>query len=235
MINAVELPKSLWLSSDKIQFDWLNQHVGGKIVGTTWHHTAIPGVMERVPFGIHNVTAVGDQLDFGLTVRDKKCEGKMIMKIDESTIALPVPNDEQFSREERIWRLELPVEYKQFLSLYNGGVPITGEFTVNNHKYLIERFLGIIKPIREHELGMYDIDVILTQLDDRLYTDESILGVELLPIATLFAGDFVVLNFKNGSKMPNVEIWLHEESMELEAKTIPAFKSFAELLDNLSE
>ena len=29
--------------------------MGGRPVGTTWHHTEIPGVMELVPFGIHNV------------------------------------------------------------------------------------------------------------------------------------------------------------------------------------
>lgn len=157
-----------------------------------------------------------------------------MFKIDKNIIALPLPTDEQLMRAERIWRVSLPEEYKRFISKYNGGVPVTNVFTANEHEYLIERFLGIIKPIREHELGMYDIDVILTQLDDRLYTDENILGVELLPIASLFAGDFLVLNFKNKPN-PSVEIWIHEESTELEAKTILAFNTFDELLEKLTD
>ncbi len=49
------VPQSLWKSSDSVQFNYLNKKIGGRIVGTTWHHTEMPGQMELVPFGIHNV------------------------------------------------------------------------------------------------------------------------------------------------------------------------------------
>ena len=51
------LPGDLWLARDRAQFDWLNARIpGGRPPGMTWHHSEIPGRMELVPFGPHNVT-----------------------------------------------------------------------------------------------------------------------------------------------------------------------------------
>ena len=50
------LPKSMWNLSDAAQFKWLDEQIGGHKVGYTWHHSEIPGIMELVPFGIHNIT-----------------------------------------------------------------------------------------------------------------------------------------------------------------------------------
>ncbi|WP_240310375.1 HNH endonuclease [Listeria goaensis] len=55
--ETIDLPKDLWLKSDKEQFNWLNEQVGGARPGKTWHHTEIPGKMELVDFGIHNITS----------------------------------------------------------------------------------------------------------------------------------------------------------------------------------
>jgi len=54
--KSVDLPENLWKLKDKKQFDWLDKHIGGRPAGTTWHHSPQSGVMELVPFGIHNVT-----------------------------------------------------------------------------------------------------------------------------------------------------------------------------------
>ena len=54
--ETVQLPEELWLKSDREQFTWLNDKIGGARKGMTWHHTEIPGKMELVPFGIHNIT-----------------------------------------------------------------------------------------------------------------------------------------------------------------------------------
>ncbi|WP_420802072.1 HNH endonuclease [Tumebacillus flagellatus] len=52
-----ELPESMWQSSDSAQFEWLDSRIpGGRPKGTTWHHSEIPGRMELVPFGVHNIT-----------------------------------------------------------------------------------------------------------------------------------------------------------------------------------
>ena len=52
----LNLPKELWTASDDVQFKWLDEHAGGRMDGYTWHHTETPGVMQRVPYGIHNIT-----------------------------------------------------------------------------------------------------------------------------------------------------------------------------------
>lgn len=49
------LPQNLWGESDSVQFNYLNKKIGGEVSGTTWHHTELPGWMELVPFGIHNI------------------------------------------------------------------------------------------------------------------------------------------------------------------------------------
>lgn len=56
VIKREKLPEFYWKSRDKTQFDYLDKLIGGRPAGTTWHHTEIPGVMELVPFGIHNIT-----------------------------------------------------------------------------------------------------------------------------------------------------------------------------------
>ncbi|WP_160311866.1 HNH endonuclease, partial [Paenibacillus sp. IHB B 3415] len=54
--ETVQLPEELWELSDKEQFKWLDEQIGGTRKGMTWHHTEFPGKMELVPFGIHNIT-----------------------------------------------------------------------------------------------------------------------------------------------------------------------------------
>lgn len=54
--KADTLPENLWKESDYKQFDYLDKRIeGGRPEGTTWHHSDIPGQMELVPFGPHNM------------------------------------------------------------------------------------------------------------------------------------------------------------------------------------
>ena len=57
LINKVDkLPENLWKSGDAAQFKWLDSNIpGGRPEGFTWHHSEIPGRMELVPFGQHNI------------------------------------------------------------------------------------------------------------------------------------------------------------------------------------
>ena len=50
------LPENTWKMSDAEQFKWLDEQIGGTVDGYTWHHTEIPGKMQLVPTGIHNIT-----------------------------------------------------------------------------------------------------------------------------------------------------------------------------------
>lgn len=54
--ETVYLPESMWKMTDAEQFKWLDEQIGGTVKGYTWHHTEIPGKMQLVPTGIHNIT-----------------------------------------------------------------------------------------------------------------------------------------------------------------------------------
>jgi hypothetical protein len=55
VVETVKLPQDKWLLDDPTQFDWLDEQIGGHRDGYTWHHSEIPGQMELIPFGIHNI------------------------------------------------------------------------------------------------------------------------------------------------------------------------------------
>ena len=55
-IRVEQLPQHLWNESDRVQFNYLDNLIGGRPEGTTWHHHQDSGRMELVPFGIHNIT-----------------------------------------------------------------------------------------------------------------------------------------------------------------------------------
>lgn len=66
------LPEDMWLMSDAKQFEWLNDQIGGAVDGYTWHHTEIPGKMELVPTGIHNITTHNGGRTVGLWADAKR-------------------------------------------------------------------------------------------------------------------------------------------------------------------
>ncbi|SDL47038.1 A nuclease of the HNH/ENDO VII superfamily with conserved WHH [Paenibacillus sp. OK060] len=62
VVHRDYLPKDLWKKGDTDQFNWLNKNLPKDIMklvdngSYTWHHTEVPGKMQLVPFGIHNIT-----------------------------------------------------------------------------------------------------------------------------------------------------------------------------------
>ncbi|MBN8604772.1 MAG: HNH endonuclease [Planctomycetes bacterium] len=56
---TVALPRSLWKSGYKAQFDYLNKKFFGgasnQPEGWTWHHMPHNGQMQLVPSGLHSV------------------------------------------------------------------------------------------------------------------------------------------------------------------------------------
>ena len=53
--EKVDLPEYLWLETDAVQFKWLDDKIGGRPEGYTWHHSEKDGQMELVPMGVHRV------------------------------------------------------------------------------------------------------------------------------------------------------------------------------------
>lgn len=90
----------------------------------------------------------------------------------------------------------MPNEYKKFIKERNGGISQKQSFIFDNHSYAISRFLGIVKDIKENELGWYDIGVVVSQIGERLTDNMDLVGMEVMPIAELFGGDYVCLDFK---------------------------------------
>ena len=159
------------------------------------------------------------------------------MHIKEETIILPLPTDEYINKKEKAWRIKLPMAFRAFIKQYGGGIPIEDAFLCeeNNHEYAIDRFLCICHEYRTNELGMYDIGVTWTQIEDRLSDDPDLIGVDMLPIAVLFAGDFVCLDFKHTKDKPSVCVWDHEESDIDNPVTYYVADSFEEFCKLLTE
>lgn len=83
---------------------------------------------------------------------------------------------------EKIQKLEdysgvkFPESYIGFIKKYNTGIPITNKFEFNGNVYVIERFLGFINNYKTSSIGIYDIAVVLSQIDTRLTDNPDLEG-----------------------------------------------------------
>lgn len=150
------------------------------------------------------------------------------MKFETGT-ALAPPTPERVKWFEKSYRVKLPQEYLEVLQTGNGGVPTKKTFVVDDFERLIERMLCLLpKPKEDEENGWYDLSVVISQLDLRLIDDEELVGINVIPIAALFGGDYVCLDFREDPKSPSVAVWDHEMSEELEPALEPVADSFGE-------
>lgn len=108
-------------------------------------------------------------------------------------------------------------------------------FRYNQHEYVIEKFLCVLND-SESDLtnGWYDVEVVITQLSERLTDDEDLVGIHIVPIAALFSGDFVCLDFRE-TEEPTVVIWFHEESEEFSPVTRKVASNLSEFFGMLTE
>lgn len=157
------------------------------------------------------------------------------MEFKDGSIIYPLPDNTLLYEREGKWRITLPETYKDLIKQNNGGIPTNNSFKCNNHNYTIDRFLCILKVTGERDDEYYDIGVVRTQLDERIVFDENLIGTELLPIAVLFAGDFVCLDYRNTVEEPTVCVWNHEESSDLNPITYIISNSFEEFLKTLTK
>ena len=157
------------------------------------------------------------------------------MRVDVSTIVLPLPSDELLDIVERSLRVSFPEAYRLFLKENNGAVPLTNVFSFNQHEYLIEKFLCVLDDSESDPInGWYDIEVTIAQIGDRLTDNEDLVGMNVVPIATLFSGDFICLDFRE-TEEPSVVIWFHEESEEFSPVTQKVALNISEFFEMLKE
>jgi len=157
------------------------------------------------------------------------------MPQQDQSIIYPLPTDALLQEREVAWKVQLPEDYKKFIMRKNGFCPSKNLFSLQNRSFLIERFLCVLENTKDNPLGVYDIDVVVSQLDERLFVHEDILGFELVPIAALFGGDFLCLNYIEDPENPSICIWYHEESYELEPAIEFIADSFTEFLAMLQD
>lgn len=155
------------------------------------------------------------------------------MTIQDNTVVQPIPSDELLAERERKWRVVLPTDYREFIVTYNGGIPNEKSFEYNKHKYTIIRFLCVLKNIQESSYGWYDISVVESQIGERLTDNEDLIGVEVLPIAELLAGDYVCLDYRKSKEKPCVCIWSHKESGDFAPVTYKVSDTFSEFVGML--
>ena len=148
----------------------------------------------------------------------------------EQAIISPMPTDALLHEREVAWRVKLPDDYKEFIKKEDGIIPSKRYFHFGNNEKVIDRFLAILAISGEKTEEAYDIGVVSTQLEGRIVFDEDNVGMQLIPIAALYGGDFLCLNYVEDPDNPNICIWYHEESYELEPAIEFLANNFTEFL-----
>lgn len=153
------------------------------------------------------------------------------MQFEVNTV-LPAPTDDRIQRFEQTCRVKLPIDYVSALKHGNGGVPLKRKFVQGERERLVERMLCLL-PSSGSPNGWFNIPVVMTQLDCRISDDEDLVGARIIPIAILFAGDFVCLDFRKDLVNPVIAVWDHEASDDFQPvlETVaPSFTAFDQLL-----
>lgn len=148
--------------------------------------------------------------------------------------SLSPPSDQRIEWFEKTYRVTLPLEYVKVLKAGNGAIPETSLFDQGSRERLIERMLCLLeRPSSDRANGWADITVVMSQLDARLIDDEQLVGMNVIPIAALFGGDFLCLDYRGDINTPVVAVWDHEQSEEFQPwleRVADSFRQFDNLL-----
>ncbi len=155
------------------------------------------------------------------------------MKIKQNSVIYPLPDEALIESREKKWNLRLPEDYRAFLMNYGGCKVVENAFDdASGIDYAVDRFLTILADYK-NDNGWYDISVVRSPISWRLTANEDLIGVEMLPIAVLFAGDLLCLDFRETPEAPTVCVWYHEESGDFDPVTSTVAQSFTEFLGML--
>lgn len=148
--------------------------------------------------------------------------------------ASKLPSDERVRWFEASYRVTLPHDFVAFLRTSNGAVPLDSVFDQGGRERLIERFLPLLdRPKDDPVHSPYDITAVLSQLDTRLVDDPDLVGMNVIPFAALFAGDFVCLDYRGQTTSPAIAVWDHEQSDDLAPHLEKVADSFGAFLGML--
>lgn len=148
---------------------------------------------------------------------------------------LPPPSEIHVKEVESYYGITLPEDYRSFLTSANGGTPMRRQFRLDGNEKVIERFLPLLDNAGEDSKnGWADVEVVASQLDSRLAVDPDGDAIDLIPIAALFAGDFLVLDYRDRDA-PSIGVWDHEASTDFEPVVETVSDSFSEFLEKLED
>lgn len=145
----------------------------------------------------------------------------------EQGTALAAPTDDRIRWFETTYRVKLPEDYVAALRVGNGAIPSARVFHQGNRERLIERMLCLLpNPRNDQANGWYDMTVVMSQLDARLIDDENLVGMNVIPFAVLYAGDYMCLDFRASANSPVVALWDHEQSHDFQPVLETVAQSF---------
>lgn len=158
------------------------------------------------------------------------------MELENNSIVLPLPTNKLLEEIENYGKIVLPKKYVGFIKKYNGAKPLdyTGTFVAENkHEYIIDRFLCLLDNAKESSMGQYDVEVVLSGIEERMIPEDfsEQTGYIIFPIAVLFAGDFLCLDYRKGKKNPEIVVWDHENSDDFDPTFYHVANSFDEFMD----
>ena len=61
-----------------------------------------------------------------------------------------------------------PPSYIDFMKKHNGGTPVQQCFFLGGNERVVERFLSFVPDYKTDELGIYDIEVVWSQIEDQI-------------------------------------------------------------------
>ena len=118
---------------------------------------------------------------------------------------------ERFAAFQDFHDIDLPPAVLAHLRERNAARPVARIVPDGGNERIIDRFLGMVE--RDHPLYAYHVDVVVTQLDERILFDPDGPDLPLLPLAALDGGDFMCLDLREDGAP--VVIWDHEASDDM--------------------
>lgn len=126
------------------------------------------------------------------------------MEYINESIILPCPTDELLAKKEKDWGVLLPQSYKEFIKKMNGVKVTNAIIEYDGHKEGIFQFFCIMPNVED---SWQEIDVIAAPIIERLVYSEERIGMDIIPIAKLAYGNYLVLDYKDINKEPQVGVW----------------------------
>ena len=147
------------------------------------------------------------------------------MIINKESVIKPLPSEDLLLLKEERWRVKLPMDYRDFVKNFNGGVPMKKQFICNDKLYEIRRFLCVLKNVEESE---FEINVVRTDIGNYLAYDREQIGVGIFPIAALTREDYVCLDYRKSKDTPTVCVWDYMASEPYDPVTFHIAETFTE-------